>query len=269
VNYQVNNIQIGIIGGTRGMGRWFADYLTGQGHVVHVSGRTIGKGIEEMTACCQVVVVSVPISITCEIISQVGPLMGKDSLLMDLTSLKAEPVQAMLKHSASEVIGCHPLFGPQIDTVKKHHVVLCPVRTRKWLFWLIEVWEKGGALLVETTPEKHDELMSVVQVLNHLNTIMMGMALSKTSAPLSQLDRFTTPFFDIKAKMVEKIFSDNPRLYAEILCDNPRRSTIIEIYEQVIAELKPAILRGDAEDLAGLMRKAATRLWPSEGRNST
>ena len=258
----MKHTQIGIIGGTHGMGRWFADYLTGQGYVVHVSGRTTGMGMEEMAARCQVVVVSVPISVTGEIIAQIGPFMRSDSLLMDLTSLKAEPVEAMLKFSPSEIIGCHPLFGPHVTSIERQHVVLCPVRTKKWLPWLRDILEKGGALLVETTPEKHDELMSVVQGLNHMNTIMMGMALSKMSAPISQLDPFTTPFLDIKAKMVKKIFSDNPRLYAEILCNNRRMPKIISIYEEALEEMGRLIVRGDADALNDLMEQTAVRLWP-------
>jgi prephenate dehydrogenase len=258
----MKDFEIGIIGGTRGMGRWFADYLIGQGYAVHVSGRTTGMGVAEMAARCRVVVVSVPIGVTIEAISQIGPFMPRDSLLMDLTSLKAEPVSAMLKFSPSEVIGCHPLFGPQVPSIEKQNIVLCPARTGKWLSWLRDVMKKGGALLVETTPECHDELMAVVQGLNHLNTIMMGMALSNTSAPLSQLDRFTTPFFDAKAKMIEKIFSDNPRLYAEIICENPGRGRIVEFYERLLAEIKPVILRGDAEALTSLLQEASLRLWP-------
>jgi prephenate dehydrogenase len=258
----VKDTQIGIIGGTRGMGRWFADYLTGQGHVVHVSGRTTGMGMEAMAVCCQVVVISVPISLTGSIIEQIGPLMKNDSLLMDLTSLKAEPVEVMLKFSPSEVIGCHPLFGPHVSSIERQHIVLCPVRTEKWLPWLRDVLERGGALLVETTPEKHDEMMSVVQGLNHFNTIMMGMALSKTSAPLSQTDQFTTPLFDIKAGMIKKIFSGNPRLYAEILCNNKRMSKVIKIYEEALEEIGRLVARGDADALHDLMEQTAVRLWP-------
>jgi prephenate dehydrogenase len=262
VHFQVKELPIGIIGGTHGMGAWFADLLRGRGYVVHVSGRTTGMPMAEMAGCCQVVVVSVPISVTTEIITRIGPLMQEESLLMDLTSLKAEPVAAMLQHSRSEVIGCHPLFGPQVPSLKDMHVVLCPVRTKRWLPWLTNVLEKGGALLVETTPEKHDELMSVVQGLNHLNTVIMGMALGKTAAPVSQLERFTTPFFDMKAGMVKKIFADNPRLYAEIICSNPQIAHIIEVYEQMLAGIKPAILRGDAEELTSVMQKTASLLWP-------
>ena len=36
-----------------------------------------------------------------------------NALIMDLTSLKKEPVEAMLKYSEAEVIGIHPLFGPR------------------------------------------------------------------------------------------------------------------------------------------------------------
>ncbi len=257
------DIQIGIIGGTRGMGKWFADFLKKQGYPVHVSGRTAGMGLAEMAASCQVVVVSVPIGTTLEIIAQIGPLLPEEALLMDLTSVKVEPLKAMLHHTRAEVIGCHPLFGPQLTTAEQQHVVLCPGRAKKWYPWLKDLWTRGGALLVETTPDEHDELMSIVQGMNHCNTILMGLTLSKTSAPLAQLDRFTTPFFDMKAGMVKKIFSDNPRLYAEIICHNPKMKQMLDLYEKELAELKSHLAQGDAAGLTALLERAAQRLWPA------
>jgi len=262
VHFQVKDTQVGIIGGTRGMGRWFADFLKSHGCRVHVSGRTTGMTAAEMAGCCQVIVVSVPIGVTGDVIAQVGPLLGTEHLLMDLTSLKAEPVEAMLRFSMAEVIGCHPLFGPQAASPEGLHIVLCPVRTKKWLPWLRDVLERGGASVVETTPEKHDELMAVVQGLNHVNTIMMGMVMSKIAAPLSQLDPFTTPIFATKSKIVEKILTDNPLLHAEIICANPNMKRIIEIYEQTLGEIKTPILQNDAEEFTNLMQKAGACLWP-------
>src|SRR3972149_1337463 len=224
----MKDIQIGIIGGTRGMGKWFADFLKSHGYRVHVSGRTTGMTAAEMAGSCQVVVVSVPIGVTGDVIAQVGPLLGAEHLLMDLTSLKAEPVEAMLRFSTAEVIGCHPLFGPQIASPEGLHIVLCPARTKKWLPWLRDALGRGGGTVIETTPEKTDELMAVVQGLNHVNTIMMGMVMSKIAAPLSQLDPFTTPIFAAKTKIVEKILMDNPLLHAEIICANPNMTRIIE-----------------------------------------
>ena len=79
---------------------------------------------------------AVPISATADIIKRVGPLLTKDQLLMDLTSLKREPVKLMLANSNAQVIGCHPLFGPQLKDVSGQNVVLCPARGKKWLGWL-------------------------------------------------------------------------------------------------------------------------------------
>ena len=108
----MKDIIVGIIGGTGGMGRWFADLLKKEGLTVHVSGRKTTLSSDELAKICNVVVVSVPISTTAEMIKSVGPLVPEGSLLMDLTSLKKEPVELMLANSRADIIGCHPLLGP-------------------------------------------------------------------------------------------------------------------------------------------------------------
>ena len=260
----MKEIQVGVIGGTRGMGKWFADYLREQGWRVHVAGRNSGMTRAEMAASCDVVVVSVPISETVYIIEQIGPMLRAECLLMDLTSLKIASVAAMLQFSAAEVIGCHPLFGPQVGSLESQHVILCPARAGKWLPWLRGVLEKGGALLVETTPERHDELMSVVQGLNHFNTIMMGLVVSKVAAPIEQIAPYTTPLFIDKISMVKKIFGETPQLYAEIICHNEMMAGIMSIYEQILGKIKPYVLKGDAEGLTQVLQRGAERLWPQE-----
>ncbi|MFA4915143.1 MAG: prephenate dehydrogenase/arogenate dehydrogenase family protein [Syntrophales bacterium] len=260
----MNDIQIGIIGGTGGMGKWFAEFFVREGYTVHVSGRTTGMSFEEMASTCQVVIVSVPVRVTMEVIEKVGPLMKKESLLMDLTSLKVEPVKTMLGTSVSEVIGCHPLFGPHVASIVGHRVVLCPERTAKWLSWLKAILEKNDALVVEASPEKHDAMMATVQGLNHLNTITMGMVLGKTGVSLSELNRFATPVFQTKLGIVEKVFTNNPGLYAEIISMNPDIGKIIGWYEETLSELKSMIDQKDAGGLTEMMEEYARLLSPPE-----
>jgi prephenate dehydrogenase len=253
----MNNIQIGIIGGTRGMGGWLARFFEKEGYCVHISGRNKGMPIAEMADVCQVVVVSVPIGVTASVIEKVGPHMRKDALLMDLTSLKREPVKAMLESSVSEVIGCHPLFGPQVDSIAGQHVVLCPARGEKWISWLKDVLDRNGALVVETTPEKHDRMMAIIQGLNHFNTIMIGLVLSKMGVSFSELCRFATPAFQAKIEIIQKVFCQNPMLYAEIVTMNPDIHQHIEAYEKNVAELKNLIYQGNAADVADMIEKHA------------
>jgi len=246
--------EIGIIGGTGGIGRWFADFFRGEGYIVHVSGRRTGMSLDDMARICGVVIVSVPINATMAVIHEIGPLMKEDALLMDFTSLKGEPVRAMLAHSRSEVMGCHPLFGPDVQSMEGLNIVLCPAKINRWKGWPENVFRKGGAHVFETTPEKHDEMMSVIQALNHLDTIVMGLALRETGIDPAELKRFSTPIFNTKLAIIEKVCATNPRLYADIITGNPDIGRIIAIYERSLSLLKETIEKNDPEGLAELIK---------------
>ena len=240
------------------MGSWFARFLKAEGYSVRVFGRNMGTAdVTEMARTCRVVIVSVPIGVTCEVIEKVGPHMPKNALLMDLTSLKRQPVCAMMEASTSEVIGCHPLFGPQVDSIAGQRVVLCPARGKKWLPWLKDILERNGALVVEATPEKHDRMMAIVQGLNHFNTIMMGLVLSKAGIGISELMKFATPVFKTKIEIIEKVFCQNPGLYAEIIAMNPDVRQLIETYGKSVAELKNLIDQGSAAGITDVIQNNA------------
>jgi len=176
--------------------------------------------MDEMAEKCPVVIVSVPISATVQVIKQLGPRMKKESLFMDLTSLKTEPVKAMLEIFHIRGYRSSPPFRAQYPLHVGKNVAVCPVRTKKWLPWLAEILKRRGAHIIETTPEKHDEAMAIVQGLTHLNTITMGLILGDTGRKLSELKNFHT-IFDTKTSIIQKIFAGNPGLYAEIIVFNP------------------------------------------------
>ncbi len=245
--------EIGIIGGTGGIGRWFADFFRGEGYTVHVSGRTTAMGLDEMARICRVVIVSVPINATTAVIEEIGPKMPEESLLMDFTSLKEGPVRAMLACSRSEVMGCHPLFGPDVPSIEGQNIAMCPARIDRWSGWPEDLFRKKGANVFETMPEKHDEMMSIIQGLNHLDTITMALALKETGVDLAELKKFSTPIFDTKLAIIEKICTNNPRLYADIITGNPDILKIIAIYEQSLSRLKDLVEKNDAEGLAELI----------------
>ena len=257
----MKDISVGIIGGTGGIGRWFADLLKKEGHTVHVSGRKTKLCSDELAKICNVVVVAVPISATAEVIKQVGPLLNKDQLLMDLTSLKKEPLEMMLANTCAEVIGCHPLFGPAIKESGGQNVVLCPGRGINWYPWLKGLFDKKGFNVLERTAVWHDEMMSIVQVLNHLNTISLGLALVESGQPLNELIKFSTPVFRAKLDIVKKLFTEGPGLYADIITGNHEIGKILDTYEQVIREIRLAIKLEGSTGLKDKMEKAAKKLF--------
>lgn len=246
---------IGIIGGTGGIGKWFARFFEEEGHTVHVSGRRTGLSPREMADACAVVIVAVPIGDTVSMIERVGPLIRKENLLMDFTSLKAAQVEAMLRASGSEVIGMHPLFGPDVPSLAGQNVILCPARGEKWLDWLTGILRKHDAAITVSDPRRHDELVSLVQAMNHLNTMTFALALRDSGIDPKELESYSTPIFRIKQGIINRICSNNPRLYAEIIAFNPCKDRILELYSRSLSDLKTLIDRNDTEGLAKLLSK--------------
>lgn len=246
--------EIGIIGGNGAMGKWFADFFRGIGYPVKIADLTSGMTIPELARRCRVVIVSVPIGATVGVIEKVGPLMAKDALLMDLTSLKGASMAAMIRASSSEVIGLHPLFGPDIPSLVGQNIVICPGRSEQWLAWIREILEINGARIVEASPEKHDAMMALIQGLTHVNTILLGLSLKATGIDPAELERFSTPIFRAKASMIEKVFEQNPRLYAEIIIGNPGMGKFLQSYATDLARLNRLVADQDIDGLAGLLK---------------
>ena len=246
---------IGIVGGTGGIGKWFAAFFAGEGYPVHVTGRITGMSLPELAAACQIVIVAVPIGVTLDVIREVGPLLPEETLLMDLTSLKKEPVRAMLAASRAEVIGCHPLFGPDAPSLAGQNIVLCPARGGRWLDFLQGIFVKNGARITVTAPAEHDRMMALIQGLTHLDTVLMGLTLQDSGVEPSELAAFSTPVFRTKQAVIEKVFGPRPGLYAALLAENPNMPKILEIYEKNLSALKRLILAGDAAGITALIRK--------------
>ena len=257
----MKKIKVGIIGGTKGMGHWFAGLLKKEGCRVLVSGRKTALGINELAKLCNVIVVAVPISATADVIKRVGPLLKKDALLMDLTSLKKEPVKLMLANSMADVIGCHPLFGPQLKDVSGQNVIICPARGKEWLGWLKGVFKKNKLVVLESTPEKHDKMMTIVQVLNHLNTISMGMALARTNITLAEINKYSTPIFRTKLDIIRKVFMESPELYVDIITKNPQTGKILDVYEKALKDIRGKINSGKRAKSKDAIEKAAKKLF--------
>lgn len=235
------------------MGRLFASVFRAEGNQVHCSGRHTGPAPETMARNCQVVIVSVPIETTIEVIEKVGPLLGEDQCLMDLTSLKAAPVAAMLRASQAAVIGLHPLFGPGVSSISGYTICICPARGKRWLEWVKGIFTRQGAVLLETTPERHDEMMAIVQVLNHLNSITMGLALTSWGVDREEIERYATPIFKSKLGFIQEVLANHPALYAEIITHNPHLQKVLDLYKEALETICRAIESGGAARLKGLL----------------
>ena len=133
IDQRLMNPKVAVIGGTGGMGALFSHILEPHCREIMRVGRRTAITPERAAAKCDVLVFSVPMKDTVKVIRKIAPLASEDAMLMDLTSVKAKPMAAMLHFSKAEVVGAHPLFGPGNSSNSKKTCVLCEGRgTRAW-----------------------------------------------------------------------------------------------------------------------------------------
>ena len=174
---------IAIIGGEGGMGRSLRTLFTDLGHEVRSADLDTELRPADAAAGSDVVISSVPIRETRAVIEELGPLVRPDALMMDVTSIKTDPMEAMLASTTASVLGTHPMFGPGVNTYQGQRVVICRGRGEAWHDWALQMFTARGLVVTEATPAEHDSMMAIVQVLHHFKTQVLGLALSRAGAP--------------------------------------------------------------------------------------
>ena len=236
---------IAIIGGEGGMGQSFNTLFTDLGHEVWSADLETELRPADAAARADVVIISVPIRETRVVIEQLGPLVRRDALLMDVTSIKTDPMAAMLASSKSSVLGTHPMFGPGVNTYQGQRVVLCPGRGETWLDWARQMLAARGLVITETTPGEHDAMMAIVQVLHHFKTQVLGLSLSRAGASLEETLRFTSPAYLLETYVTGRHFAQSPDLYGPIEMLNPDSQRMIDGFRTAASDLAAILAAGD------------------------
>ena len=220
------------------MGRLFTPVFERAGYEVLVSGRSTLLTNTDLAEQCDLVIVSVPIHDTVRVIDEISPLLNKDQILCDFTSLKTVPVAAMLKSKAS-VIGLHPLFGPTVQSLRHQTIIVCPARAEENILRsLLSLFCDEGAQCTLTTPEQHDRMMAVVQGLTHFVTLCMADSVRRLGIDIETTRTFTSPVYQIELSLVGRLLSQDPSLYADILQQNPFVPEVLSICTSSAEDLR-------------------------------
>lgn len=239
-----------IIGGTRGLGKWIAQQLSKEGLNVTItsrnktSGEKIAKKINtgysndniEAIENADLIIFSVPIENMVETIKDVAPYAPEKSLLMDITSVKKEPTEALIKYAPenTEILPCHPMFGPRVPSIEGQVVILTPIenRSKKSFENIKKFLENKNTHIVISTPEEHDKIMSVVQGITHFSYISIASTIKKLDISVKKSREFASPIYSLMLDMISRIVSQNPYLYYSIQKSNNEtaisRKTLIE-----------------------------------------
>lgn len=243
--------KVGVIGGLGEMGRLFTDFFKELGYCVEIADLGTERTSREVLQESDAVLFAVPLHETAKIIRELIPYVRSDQLLMDVTSLKVGPVREMLRSPAS-VVGLHPMFGGRIATFSGQTLVACPVRisSENWSF-MRSLFTQKGIRVKECTPEEHDRMMSIIQVLFHMTTMLVGRVLRELSVDIAETMEFTSPSYRLEINLLGRMFAQNGTLYSAISQMNPYTKDIISSLMEGLASYEKWY---DTEDLHAFIR---------------
>ena len=240
---------IGIIGFGR-FGKLIARYLAEDFEVLVYNRSNKSTEIKKCGArtaslkevCRQkIVILCVPISTLQQVLVEIGPLLKEGTVVADVCSVKVHPtqwMQAALPEAVS-ILATHPIFGPDsaADSLKGHKIFISPIRIDKNHYQKVKTYLASKELvLIESTPEDHDEQIAVSLALTHY----IGRSLSEFGAAPLGID---SEGYKRLLHILEVVENDTWQLFYDMHRYNPyaqeKRAAFMEAMQRINDQLSP------------------------------
>ncbi len=211
------------------------------------SGQGLVPGDVAAVAACDIVVLAVPVDAMAQAIASLRPHLRAGTVVLDVGSVKIEPARLLLEGLPEhvEIIGTHPLFGPQSarDGLAGLKIALCPIRGRSTGRIAAFLRRTFALDVILTTPDAHDRDMALVQGLTHLVAkILVRME------PVPR--RMTTRSFELLMQATEMVRHDAPGVFLAIERANPHARAVRERFFAHAQALTQALERPDQPEPA-------------------
>ncbi len=268
-------MKVAIIGGSGKMGRWFARFFLKEGKDVLLVGRSkpklekasrrlnvaISTDIEE-AGQADLILISVPVDNFEETIKRLSPHTHPDQIILDITSVKMLPVEAMHRHiKRGRILGTHPVFGPGARSLVNQNFVLTPTdeqenrlaeKVRSYL-------ETKGARVRLMTPLKHDDMMAIILGLAHFIAIASADSLVSFER-LKEMESIGGITYKVLLTLVESVISEDPELYASLQMNLPNLPNFQERFQKSCRDWAELVKQKDRQQFTSRMKAIRQKL---------
>ncbi len=215
------------VGGEGGMGQLYRKFTGHSGHKAYSIDKGNWYQLEELAPKLDLVIVTVPINVTVDVINRIAPKLTTDTILADFTSNKSKPLEAMLAAHPGPVVGLHPMHGPDVPNLSKQLMVFCEGRRSEEANWFKEQCVLWGMRVIDANPQKHDHVMNLVQGLRHFVALLHGSFMKEYDLNPSEMLDYSSPIYRAELMMTGRIFAQDAELYADIVFANKERRDLL------------------------------------------
>ena len=181
------------------------------------NGCEVAQNIHDC-AKSDIIILAVPVRAMDDIMAEIAPHIQGGQLVIDVASVKVKPAAILKNHLDDnvDIIGLHPLFGPQSgrDGIKGLNIALVNVQGNRTQCMYDFLANDLGVSVFECSADEHDIQVAYAQGLTH----MIAKSFAMMNIPeITQKTRT----FELLEQMVDLIKHDSDPLVQSILMDNP------------------------------------------------
>ena len=210
----------------------------------------------------EVVLLSVPVASTFEILQAIRPALSPRALCMDVGSTKRDVVaaaRAALGQGVAGFVPTHPIAGKEragvdaadADLYRGRRVILTPLAQTDpaRLQRARALWRAMGASVSDMSPEDHDRAFAAVSHLPHLLSFAYVASVAKAADGGRMLQLAGPGFRDFT-----RIAAAEPAMWRDILLAN-RDEVLAQAasFRQALDEMERAMAAGDAQAVMALI----------------
>jgi chorismate mutase/prephenate dehydrogenase len=230
-----------VIGGEGKMGSWFTEYLSLKGHSVEtmdVNGTPDHTRLPDQLNYDFIAI--------CTPIDHVEPVLqrientGTDAVVADMASLK-QPFKHALTTSKLAVTSFHPLFGPDVQTLAEHTVLLCSVGNEEADRFVHQLFADTAAQVETVDINAHDDHQTYTLTLSHLANYVFADTLATGEKTLGLHRRFTSSTAEKQLTTSLQVLRENPSLYREIQNATEKQERLYNDFQTGIHRFQQAL----------------------------
>jgi prephenate dehydrogenase len=268
-------MKIAIVGAGK-MGVWFAKFFVQKGFTVILADRKKEKwaklrkdlnvnfsdSFNQAVQGADQILICVSINAFEEVVRTISPDVHEGQVVMDICSIKEEPVKIMHQYiKDATILGTHPVFGPGSNGVKHKAYILTPTNPKEQEFaeqfkkWL----EQEEAHVFIMPPKKHDELMSIVLGLPHfIGLVACETLLEQENLPETKRVAGTT--YRMLFTLAEATALESPDLYACLQTSLPELGKIEDKFMEKANEWLKLTKKKDSVAIMSKMEQLKKKL---------
>ncbi|OGC83285.1 hypothetical protein A3D68_01080 [Candidatus Adlerbacteria bacterium RIFCSPHIGHO2_02_FULL_52_17] len=196
-----------------------------------------GKDFFSLEEVCKtdLVILCVPIAAFGETVDKILPLLGNNTIVCDVATVKKHTVSILQEKKVPHYIATHPMFGPysyakHSNSLKDLRIAICDTSLdNKDVKEVVEFLRSAELKVLELTADEHDRLVAETLFLTHL----VGQTVKKGGFERTSVD---TVSFGFLMDAVESVAHDKA-LFRDVYKYNPYCKEVLARYEKAEKEI--------------------------------